>query len=145
VANPLIPQGQLNRVLASCVFANFSSLNVISGNLAEDAISMAPEGPAGDYLSTLTGAVQSPRPYQIYTVTLHLDRAQPIAQAWEMQLLQNGNVGPFTVTPDVVGLGPFPFINGMIMNRNELTLAGGSVEYQIVLRGTYVINNSLFT
>jgi hypothetical protein len=145
MANPLIPQGQLNRVLASVAFENNAGLNVISGNLAEDAISIAPEGPAGDYIPTLTGAAQSPRPYQIYTVTIHLDRAQPIAQVWEQQLLQNGNVGPFTVAPDVFGLGPFPFVNGMIMNRNELSFAGTSVEYPVVLRGTYVINNNLFT
>lgn len=145
MANPLIPQGTLNRILGSCIFLQNSQLNVIAGNLAEDAISIAPETPAGDYPATLTGAVQSPRPFQVYTVTLHIDRAQPIAQIWEQQLLSNSNVGDFTVTGDVAGLGPWPFLNGMIMNRNELAFTGLTVEYAIVLRGVYPINNALFS
>ena len=85
MANPQIQQGTLNRLLASVVYANFTQLNVTSGYLSREAISLAFDGDTSQLIGTLTGAVTSPEPYIYGTVTMHLLRTQGLANAYKQQ------------------------------------------------------------
>ena len=55
MANPLVPQGFLNRVRGAVSVTDVPALNITASYLGKDAISMRPDGPATDIIPTLTG------------------------------------------------------------------------------------------
>jgi hypothetical protein len=145
MANPLVPLGTLNRLLGTVSVVNFPQLNVTAGYLGTEMISIAPDGPRSDYIDVQTGAVPSPRPYQKYTTMVHLLRSQGLAALWELQAGQSTSIGDFAVTPDSTTMPIYYFVNGVIMNVNEMAFNGAGDDYPLVLQGTYNINASLFT
>lgn len=75
MANPLVPQGFLNRVRGAVSITDVPALNVTASYLGKDGISMRPDGPATDILPTMTGTVGSQVPYQQVTLTVHRTHA----------------------------------------------------------------------
>jgi len=144
MANPLIPQGVLNRALTSLSVVDFPDLNVTTGYFGTKVARMNFEGDASDYPTTLTGGVPSPRLFQTVSITAYLNKSQPLAAQWEQQRLLNTTIGDITVVTDSPTLPPFYFYQCVFMNMPDLDLSGESVDYQIMLRGTYPVNSSLF-
>lgn len=142
--NALIAQGTLNRLLASVQFISLAQLNITKGLLAPEMITIAPEDVASDYLGTQVGAVQSGRPFQIYNVTVHLLKSQSLCEQWEQQRLTNTNIGDFVVYPDSPTMNPRYYSNGVLSNINEIQFSGTTVDFPLMLRGTYNINSALF-
>jgi hypothetical protein len=145
MANPLIPQGTLNRILGTVQIVDIPTLSITEGFMGEEMISISPDGPASDYIKTQTGAVPSGRPYQPYTIMVHLLRSQGLAALWEQQRSQNTNIGDVVVTPDSPTLGPYTFNNCSLINVNEMTFNGMGDDYPLVIQGTLPINAALFT
>lgn len=145
MANPLIAQGTLNRLLAAVQVVNFPGLNITSGFLTAEGISMTPEGPASDLLDNMTGATPSPRAYQQMSVVVHLEKSQPLCAAWELQRQTTTILGPVNVVPDSPVMPTYYLINVSLININELTFTGNSNDFPILLRGSYPINSQLYT
>jgi hypothetical protein len=144
MANPQIQQGTLNRLLASVVYANFTNLNVTSGYLSREAISLAFDGDTSMLIPTLTGAVTSPEPYIFGTVTMHLLRTQALGNAYKTQIETNTTLGSVTVYPDTQVLSPFQLNNCVLMSVQETAFDGNQAGLVVRLRGVYSINSSLF-
>ena len=89
MANPLVPQGFLNRVRGAVSVTDAPALNITASYLGKDAISMRPDGPATDIIPTLTGTVGSQAPYQQVTVTVHLLRTQGLSDSYKRPALSS--------------------------------------------------------
>jgi hypothetical protein len=144
MANPLIYQGVLNKLRGSLSVILLPELNVTASYLGEDGISLAFEGEASAYLPTMTGAVPSPNPYQISTVSIALLRTQNLSAIWKAQMELNTTIGDVVVKTDTATLPNYSFLNCTIKGVGELAVNGRSPLYGIVLQGTYYINSTLF-
>jgi hypothetical protein len=143
--NPLIDQGTLNRIRASIVWADFPQLNVISSYLGKEGIRLALEGNATDYFGTMTGAVPSPAPYQIATLTLSLLKSQPLGNIYKSQFEASTLLGYCTVYPDTAtGLGLYDLYNVVLETVREMTFAGEDPTYVVTCKGYYLTNSALF-
>jgi hypothetical protein len=145
-SNPLVAQGTLNRVKASLSWVDFPQLNVTAPFLGRDGISLGLEGNSTAFLPTMTGTVTSPEPYMMVGVTVHLLKPQSLCQLykdkWEsLALLGNG-----VVRPDVTeGLGPFDIVNCAIESIREMRFNGTDDGFVVMIRGSYVVNNDLWS
>ena len=144
MANPLTPQGTLNRALTGVSVINFPALNVTSGFFGTKVARITFEGDASDYIATLTGAVPSPRLYQVATVAMYLNKSQILSTLWEQQRNTNTAIGDVVVVTDSAILGKYRISNCILQNVNELDLTGESNDYPVMLKGIYYVNNSLF-
>jgi len=146
MANPLVPQGVLNRVRASVLWTAFPVLNVTAPYLGRDGVSLGPEGPVTTFLPTMTGAIPSKEVYQKMTLTIHLLKPQQLSDLYKQQMESDSFLGQGTVRPDIqsVGLGPFLLSNCSIENWREMSFAGREEGYIVMVGGYYNINSSLF-
>ena len=144
-SNPLIDHGTLNRLRASVIVPNNPQLNVIAANLGKEGIRLALDGPATAYLAVMTGAVPSPEPYQICTVTINLVKSEPISNVYKNQFENTVLIGPVTVRPDAVTLGIYQFLNCVLENVREQSYAGDEPNYSVTFKGTYQVNAGFFS
>lgn len=142
--NPTTPQGTLNRALTSVSVIKYPDLNVTAGFFGSKVARITFEGDTADYIGTLTGAVPSPRLYQVVTVQMYLNKSQILATLWELQRQQNAAIGDIVVTTDSTTLVPYYFSNCILQNIPDLELAGESNDFPVMLKGVYYINSSLF-
>jgi hypothetical protein len=142
--NPLIDQGVLNRIRASVVFPSFPQLNITSPYLAKEGIRLALEGNATDYFGTMTGAVPSPAPYQLCTLTLNLIKSQPLSNIYKAQFESTCILGPASVRPDATSLGIYQLYSVVLETVREMTFAGEDPIWSVTARGYYLVNSSLF-
>lgn len=143
--NPVVPQGTLNRALTSVSVLNYPSLNVTSGYFGTKVASITFDGDTSDYIGTLTGAVPSPRFYQVVTCTMYLNKSQGLSSDWEDQRTLNSSIGDVVVVTDSSALGSYYLNNCIIQNVSGLDLTGDSNDYPVTIRGVYYINSSLFS
>jgi len=144
MANPIIPQGSLNRALTSVSVIDYSELNVTSGFFGTKVARITFEGETSDYIATLTGAVPSPRLYQIVTVQMYLNKSQGLSSLWEQQRLVNAAIGDVNIVTDSSVLPYYYIHNCILQNVSDLELAGDSNDYPVTLKGVYLVNGSLF-
>lgn len=148
MADPRVPQGNLNKLKASLLWTNFPSLNVTPPYLGTEGIGLVFEGRAVARLPSMTGIVNSPEPYQPVMVTVNLLKTQALAQLYEEQKQTNSVLGAGTLRPDVstdsAGLGPFELLNMSIDNVRELRMNGSDSGYVVTLGGYYLINSQLW-
>lgn len=142
--NPLIDQGTLNRIRASVVWTDFPQLNVISSYLGREGIRLALEGNATDYFGTMTGAVPSPAPYQICTLTMSLLKSQPLSNIYKNQFEADCILGMATVRPDATTLGIYSLNNVVLESVREMTFAGEDPTWVVTAKGYYLVNSFLF-
>lgn len=146
--NPNIAQGTLNRLVASVTWANFTTLNVTPSYLNREAIRLALEGQSVVYLPTIAGAVTSPEPYMMISVTMHLLKTQGLAGSYKAQMETNALLGNGVVRPDVAqsqgGIPPFDIINCAITGVRELDFSGNDAGFAVTCRGYYLVNSNLW-
>jgi hypothetical protein len=145
MANPQAPLGTLNRLLVAVMVPAFPGLNVTKGYFGTKQARLAFEGATADYIPVQTGAVPSPRPYQICTVTMYLLKSQNLSALWEQQRLTQAAIGDVNVFTDSVMLSNYFLQNCILENVPDLDLTGESDDYPVTLKGTYQINGALFS
>jgi hypothetical protein len=144
VPNPNVPQGNLNKVRGTVSVIDHPELNVSAPFLGDDGISLNFDNDASAYLGTMTGAVQSPNPYQMATVTARALKTQGLADTYKSQFETDTNIGDVVVTPDADTLSPYYLRNCVLQRVNDLTFSGKSPDFPIVIKGTYETNSSMF-
>lgn len=148
MANPAVPLGTLNRLVASATFPSFPQLNVTPPFLGRRAIRFTPETDIVTFINVLTGMVTSPEPYIGVTFALHLVKTQSLANVWQAQWGITGLLGDCTIRPDVPaaagGLQPFDLSNCGILRIGDMGFDGADESLMITCRGTYYVNNNLW-
>lgn len=142
--SPQIPQGTLNRLLASVVVPSFLKLTVTPPFLGKNGISLRFSGEATKFIPTLTGVVTSPEPFQMVELTITLLKTQPLAQLYETQRVTQSLIGNVTVRPDSAVLGPYKLLECAIQNVGDLRFNGEEADYGVMIQGYYPINSSLW-
>lgn len=144
MANPMVPQGTLNRLLGSVTFTDFPGLNITAPFLGKEAIGLTFDGPVTTPLETMSGIVDSPEPYQRVTVVAHLIKSQALANSFKTQIETFSVLGDATVRLDAKTLGPYQLSNTMIYNVNPLKADGMDPGWVVTLTGIYYINSALW-
>lgn len=139
-----IQQGNINVLRGSVVFADNPSLNVINAFLVKEGISIAPQGDVNRLLPTMTGGVQSPQPYQMCDVRIHLNRANGLADLFKQQIELDSNIGSTNVIPDTAALSDYQLESVVIQGVDEVTFDGNNPGYVIRLHGIYYINSTMW-
>jgi hypothetical protein len=144
MANPLVPQGTINRLRASVTVTNFTGLNVTASYLGKEGISLSFDGVVTTPIETMTGIVPSPEPYQRVTANIHLLKTQALATAWKQQLERLSLIGQLTVQPDAVALDPYQISNSYIYNVAPLKFDGTDAGWVVSVGGIYYVNSDLW-
>jgi hypothetical protein len=144
VSNPLVQQGVLNRILASVNWTNFPQLNVTAPFLNRAGISISLDGDATRFLPTMTGAVTSPEPYMMATITINLLKSQGFAALYKAQMELSSVLGDCVVRPDATTLPPYDFTNCALESVREQSYSGEDAGWTITARGFYLVNSAIF-
>ncbi|MDA8415481.1 MAG: hypothetical protein M0Z78_00185 [Betaproteobacteria bacterium] len=145
MANPLIPQGTLNRVLTSMIVANFTNLNVISSNMGKTFAKLVFDGNFDEQIETATGIVTSPEPYVMATVTVGILRTQSLASAWLSQSQTTSDIGSIALHSDSTAFGAIDLADCVIRNIDPGAYDGTDPVVKLTIRGVYYINNNLWS
>ena len=143
-ANPLVPQGVLNRLRGSVVFSANASLNVTAGYLAKEGIRIAFDGDASLMVPTLTGGVVSPEPYQVAHVTMNLLKSQSLSDVYKQQIEVDTTIGDAVITTDASTLSTYSLSNCTLQGVQDIEINGTVVGYVVTFRGIYYVNSSLW-
>lgn len=139
-----IDQGVLNRLRGSVVFAAFPELTVTAAYLAKEAISLNFEGDAAQKVPTMTGAVDSPEPYVMATIEIHLLRSQALSSAFKAQIESNTSVGSVNVITDAATLENYQIEQCVLKGVTGLTFDGNNPTFSVRLQGVYYVNSQLW-
>jgi hypothetical protein len=153
-----VPQGVLNRVQALVTFDNGFLFPVTPYLLGREGIRLTLEGNATDYFPTMTGAVPSPAPFQIATLTIALLKSQPQSDQVKKQFESNTLLGQISVTPDVSAvansfvtgganqgvLSKYVLLNCVLESVNAMSFAGEEPTWVITIKGYYEVNAFMF-
>ena len=143
--NPLVQLGSLNRLRGSVVIPSYPSLNVTASYLSRRGIGMELTGDLTQMIDTMTGMVTSPEPFVPADITVSLLKTQPLAQLWISQMQDTTVLGNITVHTDTSTFLHFDFQNVAIMRMSRVTYDGTDPTVDFTLRGTYVLNQTLWT
>lgn len=144
MANPLVPQGFLNRVRGALSVTDTPALNVSAPYLAKDGISLRPDGPATDIIPTMTGTVGSQAPYQQVTLTVHLLKTQGLGESYRQRFLTDTSQGEIVVTPDSTTFGNITLLNCYLVNFNELAFSGMDPAFVVTISGYMNTNDNMW-
>jgi hypothetical protein len=156
--NPNTAQGVLNRVSALLTFATTGTLFAVTPDLlGREGIRLTLEGNATDYFPTMTGAVPSPAPFQIATLTIALLKTQPQSDTVKNRFELNTLLGQCTIQPDVpaagsplgtisgnTGLGKYTLMNCVLESVNAMSFAGEDPTWVVTIKGYYEVNSLMF-
>jgi hypothetical protein len=150
-----VPQGVLNRVSALVTFNSGVLFQITPYLLGREGIRLTLEGNATDYFPTMTGAVPSPAPFQIATLTIALLKSQPQSDMVKSLFEENTLLGLVTVQPDVsavansyVGggnvLSSYQLQNCVLESVNAMSFAGEEPTWVVTIKGYYEVNAFMF-
>lgn len=142
--NPNVPQGNLNRLIASMNFAGHPELNITPSYLGRGGIRITFNGRITENLPTMVGVVPSPEPYIAFTATLELVRSQGFADTWKQTYENNSYLGDSTVWPDSTTLSPFNLQNASITGVRDLPINGTDPTFAVTIEGSYAVNQGLY-
>lgn len=144
MANPMIPQGTLNRLRGSVNFVDFPELNVTAPYLGKAGITLQLEGEATDMIGTMSGVVTSPAPYMMVSCVVNILKTQDLATTFKEQMEDASVIGDFVVTSDTATLPTYYINNAAIESVKEMSFNGEDAGFAITLKGYYLTNNSLW-
>jgi hypothetical protein len=153
--SPLIALGTLNRLVASVTWQSFPQLNVTPSYLNREAIRLALDGESTRFLPTIAGAVTSPEPYMMVTLTINLLKTQQLSALYKAQMESSTLLGNGVVRPDVApgstaigatggGISPYDIVNCAIEGVREQSYSGEDAGWVVVCRGYYLVNSQLW-
>lgn len=144
MAATLPQQGTLNRALTAIMIPDFPELNVVAGYFASKMARISFDGVTTDNIPVQAGTVQSPRLFQVVTITAYLNKAQGLASQWENQRLTNSNLGPVNFITDSSTLEGYYLDNCALMNISDISATGEDADFPITITGTYFINGAIW-
>lgn len=144
MANPLVPQGFLNRVRGAVSVTDVPGLNVTASYLGKDGISLRPDNAATDIIPTMTGTVGSQTPYQQVTLTIHLLKTQGLAASYQQRFATDTALGEVVITPDATTFGNFTLLNCYLLNFNEMPFNGMDAGYVVTIGGYLTTNDNMW-
>lgn len=144
MANPLVAQGVLNRLLGSVTWSAFPTLNVTASYLGREGIRLALQGDATTFINTMTGAVTSSEPYQVVEMRVMLLKTQALAGLYKAQYETATVLGDCTVRSDSALLPVYQFTNCAIRSVPNLEFDGSNADFPVIIGGYYQINSSLW-
>lgn len=144
MSNPMISAGTLNRVRASVKYTDHSELNVSASYLAKEGVEITFQGNIVESLQAMTGVVQSPQPYLLSQVKIHLLRSQTLATQYKKQWEKDGLVGGIRLYTDSNTFGEFDLSNVAITSVADMSFNGGEPGVVITLTGTYYVNSDMW-
>lgn len=145
IGNPLLPLGSLNRLLTNAIFPSNPILNVTPSYLGKKMISLSFDGNVTDIVEVAVGTVNSPCPYVMATINLNLLKTTGLASSYKTFMENSSIVGTVNLIPDSSTLPSYSINNCCIMSISELNFAGSNDDFDVKIRGFYVVNNSLWT
>lgn len=144
MANPNIDLGTLNRLASSLVIPDLPELNVTAAFVGKEGIKLSLEGESTMFINTMTGAVTSPEPYMVGTVTVALVKTLALADAYKQRMERNARIGNISVRSDSKALSLYMLQNCAIETVQPLDFSGGSADYTITIKGFYLVNSDLW-
>lgn len=145
MANTLVNQGILNRLLTAVNWSLFPALNVTAPYLGKEMVVLTFEGETTVYINTVTGAVTSQEPYVKVSFEMALLKSQNLAQQYKTQIETNTLLGECTVFTDSPALNPYTFSDCSIQNVRALRLTGDDASFGVTIGGIYYLNSNLFS
>lgn len=142
--NPQIPQGGLNRLIASVNWAAFPGLNITPSFLGKNGIHLRLEGKAVDILPSMVGIVTSPAPYMMFAMVCELLKSQTFSDRFKQQIETNAVIGDATVWPDSTTLGAFQLTNTSLTEVRDLPFNGQDAVFAVTVEGYYQVNSGLW-
>lgn len=144
--NPLIQQGNLNRVLTSVVLTDFPELNVTSSFMSKALSQLTFDDDANDQIGTATGVVNSPKPYIMATLQINILRSQSLAALYYAQLQAGVVLGSVKVYTDVDPsiLPPFALANCSLQHVDPGPFDGQDPTTKVTIKGIYYTNAELW-
>lgn len=144
MANPLIDQGVLNRLIASVTYATFPQLNVTASFLGDTGIRVALTGKAATRINTLTGQTVSLEPFIPAVIQIPLLKTQNLSNVYKLQMELLARVGAVNVYPDVSagGIGIYAFVNASIGDVGEMDMGGRNPVWGVSVEATYNVNSA---
>lgn len=142
--NPQVPQGRINKLIASINFPGAPALNITPSYLGRGGIHFTPNGKIVENLPSMVGVVPSPEPYVPFTATLELLKSQAFSDAWKVQYETDAYLGDCTVWPDSTTLSPFQLQNASITSVADLPFNGSDNTFRVTIEGSYAVNQNLY-
>jgi hypothetical protein len=144
MANPIISQGTLNRLLTQITFGSYPALNIASYNMGKSFATLSFSDPFTTQIDTATGIVNSPEPYVKATISVGILRTQSLAAAWLAQVASNSIIGSATAYSDTVTFPAITLNNVSILGLDPGAYDGNTPVTQLTLTGLYYPNASLW-
>jgi len=139
-----VNQGTINRLRSGYSFVDHPELNVTAAFLGKDGITLTPQGDVTHVIPTLTGLVNSPEPYQIMEVTIHLVRSMALADRFKKQIENLSTVGDSIARSDSTAMSDYQLSNTSIKSVDAIKQNGEDAGWMIHLQAVYLINSSLY-
>lgn len=140
---PLVPQGNLNKVRASIVVSGNNALSINSSFLGKDMIDVQ-LGDSSELIGTATGAVVSPNPYAMATISVHLLKTNGAANRWLTQAKSDCNIGQVSVHSDTSAFDSIEVEQCILKNINPGKLNGTEPTLVLMLEGVVPLNSTLW-
>ena len=144
MANPLIPQGTLNRIRCSVVVPSFPSLSITAPYMGKSFATIAFSGSFTELIPTATGGVASPEPYVMATISVGLLRTQSLSASWLAQAGATGAIGSVTIHSDTAAFPEIKLDNCVIDSVEPGAYDGLDPVVRLTLKGFYYINEDLW-
>lgn len=142
--NPQIPQGGLNRLIASVNFPSVPGLNIAPSFLGRAGIHFALEGKSVDIIPSMVGIVTSPAPYMMFAMVIELLKSQTFSDRYKLQMESVATIGNGTVWPDSTTLSPFGLMNCSITGVRDMPFNGSDAVFAVTIEGYYEVNSGLW-
>jgi hypothetical protein len=142
---PVVAQGVLNRVRCSVVIASNPTLNVTAPYMSKSFARIEFEGDFVPQIETGTGAVNSPEPYVMATITVGLLRSQALANSWMTQVQANSGLGQVTIHSDTSAFQAITLNNTVVRHLDPGAFDGTDPVVRLTLRGVFNINSDMWS
>lgn len=144
MANPQITQGVLNRVRTSVVVPNYPGLSVTAPYMGKSFAKLDFEGNFVEQIETGTGAVRSPEPFVMATLTVSILRPQSLSAAWLAQAQLDGYLGQVNAHSDS-SVFPVVSLNETVIRHIDPGAYDGTDPIvRLTLRGTFYVNGAMW-
>jgi hypothetical protein len=145
MANPKIQQGVINRVRTSLIVPSNTALNATAPYLGKSMINVEFEGNFVEQIETATGAVRSPEPFVMATITMGLLRSQSLSATWLNQVQANSFLGTVTAHSDSSVYPAITLEEAVVRTIRNGAFDGTDPIVGVTIRGVYYINNDLWS